>query len=273
MCLNPIYLQKLGFSVSCGKCIFCQMSKKRDWKLRCLLESTSHAFNSFVTLTYDDEHLVSNSLVKSDLQLFFKRLRKRLNNSIKFKYFACGEYGEDSLRPHFHILFFGLSDSLADYYCHLCWDKGLIDIGFLSSRSISYVVGYTVKKVFDDLDFYSRNNLQPPFQLLSQSLGSDYIESHLFDIISDKFVRLGPHKYPIPQFFRRKYNIDIKDSVSEYFEQLDRDIYEKYHELAYNIYDSDDLSYCRKLYNQYELQSKAIFLKNVLTNSRKCGTI
>lgn len=56
-------------------------------------------------------------LWKEDLQRFIDRLRlffKRMfgEKSAKFKYFAVGEYGTNSLRPHWHVLLFHNSDSI-----------------------------------------------------------------------------------------------------------------------------------------------------------------
>ncbi len=55
-------------------------------------------------------------LWKEDLQRFIDRLRahfKRLyGEKAKFRYFAVGEYGTNSLRPHWHILLFHNSDSI-----------------------------------------------------------------------------------------------------------------------------------------------------------------
>ena len=46
-------------------------------------------------------------LKKSDFQKFIKRLRKDYD----IKYFACGEYGDKTLRPHFHAILFGVNFS------------------------------------------------------------------------------------------------------------------------------------------------------------------
>ena len=47
-------------------------------------------------------------LRKTDLQLFFKRLRKNLSkySDAKVRYFAMGEYGPVHFRPHYHFLLF-----------------------------------------------------------------------------------------------------------------------------------------------------------------------
>lgn len=56
-----------------------------------MMEQDRHVCTSFVTLTYDEEHLPPDgSLRKRDLQLYLKRLRRRL----PFRFFAAGEYGE-----------------------------------------------------------------------------------------------------------------------------------------------------------------------------------
>lgn len=55
-------------------------------------------------------------LWKEDLQRFIDRLRlyfkREFGVTAKFKYFAVGEYGTESLRPHWHILLFHSSDAI-----------------------------------------------------------------------------------------------------------------------------------------------------------------
>lgn len=55
-------------------------------------------------------------LWKEDLQRFIDRLRlyfkREYGPSARFKYFAVGEYGTESLRPHWHILLFHSSDAI-----------------------------------------------------------------------------------------------------------------------------------------------------------------
>lgn len=82
--------------VNCGTCSECRISKSKDWSARCYLESLNWPKNCFITLTYNNENLPKNrSLVKRDLQLFWKNLRKR---GYKVRYMACGEYGPTTLR-------------------------------------------------------------------------------------------------------------------------------------------------------------------------------
>lgn len=64
-------------------------------------------------VTYEDNQVAV--LVNRHLQLFIKRFRKYVsqNYNEKIRYYAVGEYGVQSLRPHWHILFFYSSSQLA----------------------------------------------------------------------------------------------------------------------------------------------------------------
>ena len=92
-------------SLPCGRCVGCRLERSRQWAVRCMHEASMHMFNSFVTLTYDDNHLPEyNSLNYKHFQDFMKRLRKS-HNGVRF--YMCGEYGEDFSRPHYHAIVTG----------------------------------------------------------------------------------------------------------------------------------------------------------------------
>ena len=67
------------------------------------------------------------TLQKSDLQKFFKRLRKKTHE--KISYYAVGEYGDNTQRPHYHIILFNAIpriveaawsiDTCSNGHCHL----------------------------------------------------------------------------------------------------------------------------------------------------------
>lgn len=112
-------------NLPCRKCIGCNMAKQREWSVRCFHEALLHTRihrdevsqvttkipNSCVlTLTYNDEHLPENGLLRhADFQAFMKRLRKHcsLRNQPSPRYFMCGEYGGKTFRPHYHAIIFG----------------------------------------------------------------------------------------------------------------------------------------------------------------------
>ena len=109
-CTKPVWINNKpplsgGLYVPCGKCIASRIQKRNELTMRCLHELSYHDSSSFVTLTYNDDSLPDNSsLRKRDLQLFFKRLRKAVL-PVRIRYFACGEYGDNSHRPQ-HTVYY-----------------------------------------------------------------------------------------------------------------------------------------------------------------------
>lgn len=99
----PMYIQ-----VPCGKCPICRNKKAKEWSFRAMCENaTSETQPIFVTLTYNNKHLPKSGIFKEEIQLFMKRLRiklDRLNIKHNLRYFACGEYGTKSGRPHYHMI-------------------------------------------------------------------------------------------------------------------------------------------------------------------------
>lgn len=147
----------------CGSCIGCAVRQARDWAVRCCLEASQHEETAFVTLTYDDAHLPPDGFVsKAHLSGWLKRVRARLHaddrklrkaarragRSVppfrRIKFFACGEYGEETQRPHYHCLLFGLRDHAS---LQESWPFGFVRVDTCTPASISYVAGYVGKKI------------------------------------------------------------------------------------------------------------------------------
>ena len=120
----------------CQKCIGCRLDHSREWATRVVHEASLHEENCFITLTYNDKHIPRDgSLLKSDVQKFFKKFR-RTNEAIytildenlqpikyvrgkkkgqyktgtttvkRTPYYYAGEYGEKNNRPHYHAIIF-----------------------------------------------------------------------------------------------------------------------------------------------------------------------
>lgn len=125
----------------CGKCEPCRVDRRRLWTTRLLLEAQQHSEACFVTLTYDEKHLPADGSVQvRDLQLFLKRLRRLCVR--KLRYFAVGEYGDHTKRPHYHAIVFGCSDP--DLVAR-AWPLGFVHVGLVSEASILYTCKYAVK--------------------------------------------------------------------------------------------------------------------------------
>lgn len=200
-----------SIEIPCGQCLECRLEYSRQWANRCVLEASEHKDNCFLTLTYDDIHVPLNdsvnsitgeitkvkTLVKRDLQLFIKRLRKELNkDDIKIRYFACGEYGSHTKRPHYHIIIFGWKPNENDlqllkkselgynYYCsnliENLWPYGYNLVADCTWETCAYVARYVTKKVDIKNEFYEENNIEKEFITMSRrpGIGFNWFLSH-----------------------------------------------------------------------------------------------
>lgn len=182
---------KAALSVPCSVCIQCRINKTTEWALRCVYENEMHSKACFITLTYADEFLPENaSLVKKDLQDFYKRVRKYYagNSTSEIKYYCCGEYGPTTLRPHYHIALFGADfepekwkEFKKNHYFSSTllelWPFGFNEIGFLSPDRMNYVAGYIQKKLMGrSIKQYVDRGVIPPFSLSSKHFGEKGME-------------------------------------------------------------------------------------------------
>lgn len=150
-----------SFRIPCGQCVGCRLEYSRQWAVRCVHEASLHDSNSFITLTYSDDFLPSNySLQPDDVTLFWKRLRHHLS-PLRIRYFYCGEYGDETQRPHYHALVFGYDFPDKELYkvtargdrlyvspmLEEIWGKGFCPIGELTFESAAYTARYVMKKV------------------------------------------------------------------------------------------------------------------------------
>ncbi len=148
-------------TLPCGRCLGCRLERAKEWALRCTHEASLYdngLNNSFITCTYRDADLPAHgNLKKSDFQKFIKRLRK--NSKQKIRYYMCGEYGDDTCRPHYHAILFGFSFKdrklvnirngnrvYTSKYLDQNWQLGSCEIGSVTFKSAGYVARYILKK-------------------------------------------------------------------------------------------------------------------------------
>lgn len=173
-------------SLPCGKCDSCIEGRTRAWAARCVLESSMYSDNCFLTLTYADSCLPKFGLCKKDLQKFIKRLRKAVGHPIR--YYCCGEYGEKTKRPHYHLIIFNWFPDDAKFFrespnggmtftsktLQSLWKFGHSLIGEVSYQSCAYVARYCQKKVYIDGKYkaFSLMSLKP-------GIGQKFFEDNL----------------------------------------------------------------------------------------------
>lgn len=210
-CVNPFYLQKEGIWVPCGRCILCRIQRAKEWSTRLCHEIGYWEKTSFVTLTYDPEHLpLDLSISKRELQLFFKRLRKNLSQEGRnVVYYASGEYGDKFGRPHYHAIIFGMDNSLADTETlKKSWQKGNVFVGTATYDSCRYVADYVQKKLYGLRSReYSDAGLEQPFSLMSQKIGLRWAEDNYNSLIRNKGLTMHGAKQSIPRYYVKKLNI------------------------------------------------------------------
>jgi len=212
ICDSPYYvLPKAGIEkvpVPCGRCPNCKLRRVNSWVFRLLQEEKVSVSAHFVTLTYDTRNVpISKNgfmdLRKKDFQDFMKRLRKLCPYS-KLKYYACGEYGSNNHRPHYHAIIFNTPD---ESLFNDAWGNGTVVVGTVTGDSIAYCMKYIDKA--NKKRFHDRDDREYEFPLMSKGLGSNYLTSSVVAYHKDDLSRLyvtkeGGHRVALPRYYRNK---------------------------------------------------------------------
>lgn len=251
-----------GFNLPCGQCIGCRLNYSRQWAIRLVHEAQMHEKSCFITLTFNDENLLSRenpySLDKSEYQRFMKRLRKKYGSHIR--YFHCGEYGDLNKRPHYHAILFGVdfthdrklwsqkdgmklftSESLEKL-----WPYGFSTIGQVTFESCAYVARYIMKKQTGEKaeEYYTRwdpvtgegTAIQPEYCTMSRKpgIGKSWIEKYKSDVYPHDYVVINDHKVKPPRFYDQQLDEeqlrkikeqrikDADDPIKDYGPEMDR---------------------------------------------------
>lgn len=215
MCYRPITL-KIGSVVPCGRCPKCVARRVSAWSFRLMNEEKNSSSAQFITLTYETVHvpIISNgllSLQKRDLQLFFKRLRKKNKEGIK--YYAVGEYGGKTSRPHYHCILYNAD---IDTICG-AWNLGHIYYGNVSGASIGYCLKYMCKNKKQMKTWLQGRNKE--FALMSKGLGISYLSSqicewHIDDLENRMYCNLEEgKKISMPRYYKERLYWDQERRV------------------------------------------------------------
>lgn len=220
-----------ALTLPCGQCVGCRLERSRQWAVRCVHESQSHAANCFVTLTYDPAS-VPASLFYPHFQLFMKRLRKRMG---RVRFYMCGEYGEQFGRPHFHAVLFGCDfpdkvlfkrgevpawNIYTSAILSSLWTDGFASVGQLSFESAAYVARYCMKKItgvdsvvhYDELlnlDTGEIVDRVPEFNRMSlkPGIGSDFLRKYQSDVFPRDYVVINGVKAPPPRYYFKQLSV------------------------------------------------------------------
>lgn len=226
------YAGARSFRLPCGQCLGCRKDRSEQWSTRIMHEASCHDSSVFVTETFSDEFLPADlSVSVRTHQLFIKRVRKAFG---PVRYFGAGEYGDRTLRPHYHTILFGLE--LPDRYLwkrtpsgaflyrspalERCWPYGHCLIGDVTAQSAAYVARYCMKKLTGppSLERYRRSeivpetgeirtwNVQAEFAVMSRKpgIGSAWFSKFASDCFPSDFLIRDGKKVAVPGFYKDK---------------------------------------------------------------------
>lgn len=201
--------------VPCGKCAFCLTNKRSAWMFRVHHEMRTQEHKGyFLTLTYDERHvrrvgaMRQLSLRFRDIQLFLKRIRKAKYYA---KYICVGEYGSETLRPHYHMLLW--TDAPVDFL-ESNWKSsidntpmGSIHFGKLTVASAMYTLKYIIQPKVVQSENDPREKTRAQF---SKGLGLSYLTNevyhwHTHDYSDpEMFSVVNGSKVALPRYYKNK---------------------------------------------------------------------
>lgn len=205
--------------IPCGYCILCREEEARQQAVRITHEASLYDHNAFITLTYDDEHLPEhNSLNYHDLKKFIKRVRKRLGH---FRYYAVGEYGDRTNRPHYHLCVFGHgfnTDKIiiretptrlwTQTWLQLAWGLGNVSIGALTFETARYTASYVTKKLRSKQTYVRVDTetgllvpLEQPKSLKTDNLGKRWLHKWMDQVIQHDYVIINGKRQKPPKAY------------------------------------------------------------------------
>lgn len=247
--LNIFDYVRKGIYVPCGRCLECRLSHAREFALRSTHEVQYHPNNIFFTLTYDNKHLQSNSLIYKDLQDFWKRLRSDISEhpadyiqskDTHISYISCGEYGSINRRPHFHAIVYNLdfADRRSFYYekrgdymiyrsatLERLWTNGFSTLGMVNFAVSQYVAGYIMKKQCgkDLRSMYGDRLPEKVFISQKPAIGFSWLQDNYVTMLNKGYCmaksRKGMFKMHIPRYYLKKCEELYPIEYSKYLER------------------------------------------------------
>ena len=223
-------------NVPCGKCLACKKRRASHWSFRLNEEAKSSSSACFITLTYKNAPISENgfrTLEKRDFQLFLKKLRKKCPTN-KLKYYACGEYGTQSYRPHYHAILFNLPKSLIENPQTIAdtWQHGHIHLANNNQLTINYVVGYMTKGNFTR--FNNQDDRTPEFSLMSKKMGMGYLTEAMKNYYKKReifcIVREGGQIISMPRYYKEKIfeKKQLKEMYKKYIKEQETNFEEMF---------------------------------------------
>lgn len=256
MCISKIRLtNERGetYEVPCGHCPECIQQRRAEWTGRNMVELKHSARAYHVTYTFEEPLKIAND--EFDYYSYFdfwipkrcvyQKLLKRMRKKYNFKYFGAFEFGSNSYRPHYHIIFYFKEDiELSEDDFKQFWPYGIITVDNVEQASCHYltkdlmkyerVVGYSMdficrmpKEVKRDMLFkrllYKRGfnfmSIRPAIgaQLLDDKEFVHFVRQYYDDFDTFPMLCVEGQKFPFPRYYVKKLfpNLDLMDAMIE----------------------------------------------------------
>lgn len=294
-CITPFFKKDTGMSFPCGKCVYCKKRRASAWSFRLQHHMRKNPLCSFVTLTYNTDHVPITqkgrmSLNAHDVQKFIKRMRqiqKRKDEALykkgivtnyygkKVEYYLAGEYGSKFSRPHYHLILFNTSpDSVIKAWVCSKSGKPFGNIVFGTVTPAS--VGYTLKYISKDskVPQYKGDDRVPEFQRMSKGIGlcyvtPDRVKWHLSDLFDRCYGQLPKSeiKVALPRYYKdRIYTSLERVMIGEALQSkdLEKTHWGTYPQDVYNLIRENPSEYYRLRYEKLSVDTE----KNRLDHQR-----
>lgn len=224
-------------TIACGQCIGCRLEQARVWAVRMTHETETNVYpeyhpkagienSCFLTLTLSEPHkayidkkgksYAPGSLKLDDWQNFAKKMRHRVG---KFRFFHCGEYGDQDGRAHYHAIIWG-QDFSNDRYLwkrarennlyrsptlERMWTEGHSWIGSVTWQSCAYVARYCTKKITGQAATEHYEGRKPEYATMSRhpGIGAAWIAKYGADVYPDDQVVINGKETRPPAFYDR----------------------------------------------------------------------
>lgn len=250
-CISPIMLKRNDArtdnpyrmnKVPCGKCYACVLRRSKAWTFRLQQELNNASSCAFFTFTYSDENLPWENgvpvLRKEHYTTWFKKFRQTMwreqnplgssstykklgKDVIKLKYYAIGEYGDKTQRPHYHSIIYNLPVRLTkptywSTYRDLqeeiqeSWRMGEVHVSPATTERLAYCAGYVNKKIYGEKIIYDESSgeiIERPkeFSLMSKGLGKVFLTPQMVKYLKSGLktvVKINGFGQSLPRYYR-----------------------------------------------------------------------
>lgn len=133
------------------------------------------------------------------------------------RYYLCGEYGDRTLRPHYHACLFGVS-MIEGPFIQRHWKHGHIHVGEVNAKTIAYNCHHIVKGLTKLKDERLKGRL-PEFQRMSThpGIGAPGLDAMARYLLTEQgahyieetgdvagTIRVNGHVWPIGRYLKTK---------------------------------------------------------------------